>query len=82
MQNKPHSKKLYETKDLFIASVLYASGLALSSSKWNDGKCYFYFENVSDCEKIVNDYYQNKLTLNAKTLLDAMQTIKGILRSR
>lgn len=74
--------ELHETKDLYLAAVLYASGCRLQSNEWTGGKCLFYFENPKQCEDVVNRYYKNELTMNAKTLLDALQTVKGIIYSK
>ncbi|OGE82402.1 MAG: hypothetical protein A3B10_02910 [Candidatus Doudnabacteria bacterium RIFCSPLOWO2_01_FULL_44_21] len=73
--------KSYQTKDFYIAAVLYASGQVISSSEWSNGKCYFNFENPKKCEQVVGGYYQNKVIMDAKKLIDAIQTIKSIIHS-
>jgi hypothetical protein len=77
-----NANELYETKDLYLAAVLYATGIPLQSSEWIDGKCYFYFEKPLSCEVVISNYYKHELHMDAKTLLDALQTVKGIIYSK
>lgn len=78
MQAK-HISELFETKDQFIASVLYASGQNFWTTEWRDSACYFQFENPEKCRQTVSDYYRGELKVDAKKLFDALQTIKGII---
>lgn len=78
MQEK-YISELFETKDQFIASILYACGQTFRSSGWRNSACYFKFENPEKCERIVSDYYMGDLKVDAKKLFDSLQTIKGII---
>lgn len=82
MNKKIQYKNLYKTKDFNLASVLYASKQLLDSSYWEDGSCFFVFEDEDACNKVIDDYFKDKLTLSPKSLVDAQKTIKSILLYR
>ena len=62
-----------------LASLLYATGQTLETTEWENGVCYFVFEDRPKCEDVIADYYKGQITLNAKVIIEAIKTIKGIL---
>jgi hypothetical protein len=76
------TNKLYRTKDWQVASILYASGQILDNTEWQDGVCFFTFEDRVACEGTMLDFYKDELTLGAKAIFDSIGTIKNILRGR
>lgn len=79
---KSKYQNFYTTKDFELASVLYASKQVLDSSYWENGTCFFVFENSEACEVVISAYFRDKLVLSAKSLMEAIKTIKNILFAR
>lgn len=73
---------LYKTKDQFISSTLYALGIKLAFSNWEDGKCFLYFKDKNKCDEIVNKYFSGELIVNPRILFDSFKTIKTIIFSK
>ena len=69
----------YFCKDFELASILYASGQVLDGTEWRESACYFRFEDSVRCSEIILAYDKNELKLNAKTLIEAIRTIKSII---
>lgn len=76
------SAENFKTKDQTIASLLYATGQTLNSSFWENGVCFFVYEDKTQCEQIIVNYYKGQIILSAKTIFDAIKTVKGIIYSR
>ncbi len=72
---------LYRTKDWLNGSLLYATGHTLDTTEWVNGVCYIVFEDEQSCEQTLRSLYGGDLMVNAKAMLDAIQTIKSIIRS-
>ncbi len=72
----------FKTKDIYEASVLIASQARLLHLEQDTGFFWFVFEDFSYCEQISNQYWRNELTLPAKTLTDAIRSLKDQLFSR
>lgn len=73
---------MYKTKDLFIASTIYALGEKLAFSEWEDGKCFLYFENKKNCENLSDKFFSGDLKVDPRVLFDAFKTIKAIIFSK
>ena len=73
------NEKLYKTKDIFIASTLYALGIKIQGTEWINNECFFIFKNEDKCKKIITKYYSDDLSLNPRLLFDSFKTIKSIL---
>lgn len=76
------TKNRYITHDSEYASILYATKQVLDSSYWENGTCFFIFENQNKCEQIIGDYYKDKIIISAKFLMEAIRTIKSIIYSK
>jgi len=74
--------KIFKTKDFEHASILYAAKQKLLGSNWENGACYFEFEDESACEALISDYYRDVLVISPKSLMDAIKTIKSIIYHR
>ena len=61
--------------------MLYAMGQRLAGHDWQNSVCYFQFEDIAACERVIVDYYNGKVFLNAKAIFDALRTVKGMLRT-
>jgi len=72
---------LYQTKDTETAIILYSMKQVLGSVSWENGSCFFIFENKDACERILADYLNDKIKISAKSLMDAARTIKNIIRT-
>ena len=71
----------YETRDLYEASAIRSLNHSVIDVKKEDGVCYFVFDNKQDCEDIVNDYRNRKLTVNAKSFTESIKTMKNFIYS-
>ena len=78
---EPKKINLYRTKDQWNAILLYATGQVLDDVEWNENTCYFIYEQANVCKKIIQDNLKGKVQVNAKSVQDAMATIKGIIYS-
>lgn len=73
----------YATTDLNLASALVALGYELHTLERtvNSKKARFIFRRVPTIETSVNDYWNDHLELNARTLFDSQKMIKNRLYS-
>ena len=74
--------KSYSTRDLNLASFLYASHKKLSRADRNNGRVWFIFEDKLSCEKLVNSFWRKEATVNAKEFADAIRTLKDLIFNR
>jgi uncharacterized protein DUF5659 len=72
-------KNLFYTKETEVASLLIASNQSLESCYWQKGLCIFVFENNDNCQKIIDDYKDYKVKIEANSLFKAIRTIEGIM---
>lgn len=78
---KQNYQNPFKTKDSEIVAVLLATKQVLNTSHWENGVCYFIFQNKLECEKIISDYRNDKIVIGAKSLMEAIRTIKSIIRN-
>jgi len=72
----------YSTYDLGCSSALVNSGFELVSlNKSNPKKVQFIFQRKDGIEKIVDDYFSNRLELKARGFFDDIKSIKNRLYS-
>lgn len=76
-------KEKYATTDLGLASSLVSLGYELHTLEktLNPKKVRFIFRRVPSIETSANNYWNDKLKLNARTLFDAQKMIKNRLYS-
>ena len=80
MQNKITTIPLHRVKDWFQSSIIYASGLKLDDTEWDDnGVFWWVFEDEGKCRKIIKKHINGGLQINSKDLENAIRTIKGML---
>lgn len=72
-------KKTFRTKDISIASLLYASEKKLISTQDNEGRRYFIFEDFAGCRDLVDKYWRHEALIDGKTLMNAYRSIKDLL---
>jgi hypothetical protein len=75
----PDSSGFYATRDIYEATALHATGKGVREVKRLGDVCYFYFEDVVDCGKLVMAYRNNELSVDAKTMVDSMRTMKDFI---
>lgn len=74
--------KLYETKDLYLASYLYSTAVDKYRGASLDGRIYWFtFENSEELQQYVSDYWAEKAMCNAKRYVNAIRTLKDIVLS-
>lgn len=75
-------KNKFMTFDLGLASALATLGYELLEiDKTNPRKAQFLFKQDKDIEKAVNDYWNNNLLVNARSIVDNQKMIKNRLYS-
>lgn len=80
MSNKKTTySPFFRTKCQFIASTLYALNKKLDSVEWENGECFFLFEDESACREIQGKYYSGGLKVDPRIFTDSFKTIKSIL---
>ena len=72
----------YETRDLYEAAVIHAfQHPVLEVKRQSDGVCYFVFDDRAHCEKLVSDFRNRVLMINAKAFVESMRTMKDFIHS-
>lgn len=75
----PDSSGGYATRDLYEATALHAVGKAVKEVKKTGDTCYFYFEDVLECTRLVMAYRNKELTVDAKTMVESIKTMKDFI---
>jgi phosphoheptose isomerase len=74
-----HYTNLFTTKNTEYASLLLSMNQTLESSYAKDGEYYFVFQNAIKCKKVVADLLNHRVIVDAKSLFEAIKTIKGMI---
>jgi len=69
----------FQTRDLWLAAALLASGQNLVGLVWHDGRAYFAFEDIDGCNNSADKYWSRELQVKAKDFADALRTLKDRL---
>lgn len=69
----------YSTKDLSVASFLYASGKKLIHLNKDNGRTWFLFDNRNSCEQLVRSFWAKEALVNAKEYSDSIRTLKELI---
>lgn len=73
------NKNVYETKDLYEASFLYAHRQRFIGLKKARKYYWFIFEDGSTCKQLSTAYWAGDIEINAKAYSDAIRTLKDRL---
>jgi hypothetical protein len=74
--------KMFLTFDLCLATCLVTLGYELwHLDKTNPKKVQFIFKRAADIDSAVDNYWQNKLKLNARSLFDNQKMLKNRIYS-
>jgi hypothetical protein len=74
--------KMFLTFDLGLASSLISLGYELwNLEKSNPKKVQFIFRRAEGIDSIINDYWQNRLKLNARALFENQKMLKNRIYS-
>ena len=79
--NNANENDNYETKDLYEAAFLYASGCTLLGLDKSDKEFYFIFSEASFCTSLSNNYWNYSSEINAKKYADSIKCLKERLFS-
>ena len=71
----------YTTKDFYLCSFLMASGHRLLGHTKTAGLTVFEFEQTSDLDNRVTDYYSFTASVNPISMGNAIRTLKTIIHS-
>lgn len=76
------SNEVFATYDLGCSSALISSGLELVSlDKTNPRKVQFIFRRENRIEKVVDDYWADRLEVKARTFFDNIKMLKNRIYS-
>ena len=70
---------IYETKDLYLAAYLIATGHLLSDHSKCDGETYFIFENSREIQNEVNKFISRKALVEPVAYSQAMKSLKSVI---
>ena len=76
------SSQSYSTKDLYMASLLYAKRIPLLKLDWVGSSCFFVFDDEDRCQQIMNQYRQHQLKVEAELFISAIRTLKDMIFSQ
>lgn len=71
----------YRTKDFYLCSFLIASGFRLLGHTKMAGLTLFEFEDTTELNNCVNDYYAFTASVNPISFGNAIRTLKSIIHS-
>lgn len=74
-------EKVFRTKDLYLASYLYAEGQTLERTEKNGGTCWFLFREQNSSEILANHFWNGTGKCFGKSYADAIRTLKDIIFS-
>ncbi len=74
-------KEEYSTKNLNIASYLYASGVQFAGSNNINGEFFFKFTPKDKAEQLVQLYFSGAATVNPRELFSRLHDLKDIIFS-
>jgi hypothetical protein len=73
---------VYRTRDLSLASYLYASKKKLIGLEEDSGRKFlFVFEDTASCQKLVDSFWRREAVVNVKDFSDAMRSLKDLIYS-
>ncbi len=69
----------FQTKDLYLASYLYAKEAKFIRIERSGRQGYFIFENKEQCEQLQQEYFGKQGQVIGKDFSDAIRTLKDLL---
>lgn len=72
-------KEEYSTKNLSIASYLYASGIQFCGASNINGEFFFKFTPKDKAENLVQLYFSGTATVNPRDLFSRLHDLKDII---
>lgn len=82
MQKSMNYKNLFYTKGNHYAALLLAMKQNLESCYWEKGECIFAFDNEEECKKIIANFWNRKVHIEARCLFEAIRTVDSISNTR
>lgn len=77
-----NASNLFITFDIGLAASLITLGYALKNlDKANEKKCKFIFGRDEHIDKMINEYWSNKLLLPARSVIENLKMLKNRLYS-
>jgi len=76
------NREVYQTKDLYEASALYALNLRFLGLKREWPFCWFIFEDKDNCQQIADEFWAKKLKVDPKCYAEAIRTLKDRIFAR
>jgi len=69
----------YETKDQFLATILFSFEADFLGAENKDGVIFFTFKGQKKCADIITKHYQGNLEIISKKFVDAHITVKHLI---
>ena len=73
------NKNEYSTRDLFEASLLFASAKKLIRLDREDKFFWFVFDDNVGCDVLITAYWSKEASIDARTYADAIRSLKDRL---
>jgi len=72
----------YKTKDLYLASFLYAKGQNFLGLNKSDSSYLFLFDDYESCNDLILLQWQGKVEVNVRAFIEAIKTLKSLIFSQ
>jgi hypothetical protein len=83
------TEKVYRTTDIGVAAALRTAGQRIKdiviedpSDRYTRGRAVFEFEDFDATKKLANDYYCDRLEVNARTILSNFLEYRSLIFSK
>lgn len=74
--------KVYKTKDLYEAALLYTTDVHFLDVERENGTCFFKFEDYDRAVELSDLFWSKRMMVNAKRYADAIKTMKELVFSK
>jgi hypothetical protein len=75
----PDGSSEYMTRDMYEAAAIHAQGIPVKNVVRDGDVCYFVFDGASKCDELAMNYRNKELVCDAKTLIEALRTMKDFI---
>lgn len=76
----PQMSFYYKTRDLYEAAVIHSFQYpVIDVQREPDGTCYFTFEDRKECEKMVREFRNRNLMVNARAFIESIRAMKDFI---
>ena len=74
-------KKIFETKDFYLACFLKAKDIKLVKTEKIGNLAHFYFEDDSAIEDLITSFYNDSECISANRFVNAIRDLKALVHN-